>query len=91
MQIKVVNDFYTLFTNIFKGFVNKGIMKEELYAGQYEDLSISLLSINMYGTQEIILLQNFFQIQKHLVHPMEPYTASSNQRRNGHVLSDNAG
>ncbi|MGO4950787.1 TetR/AcrR family transcriptional regulator [Paenibacillus sp. DRB1-1] len=67
MQIKVVNDFYTLFTNIFKGFVNKGIMKEELYAGQYEDLSISLLSINMYGTQEIILLQKFLTSPKNIL------------------------
>lgn len=64
MQIKVVNDFYTLFTDTFTIFVNNGIMKEELYAGQYEDLSISLLSINMYGTQEIILLQKFLPKQK---------------------------
>ncbi|MEK5236342.1 TetR/AcrR family transcriptional regulator [Paenibacillus sp. FSL L8-0470] len=64
MQIKVVNDFYTLFTDTFTIFVNNGIMKEELYAGQYEDLSISLLSLNMYGTQEIILLQKFLPKQK---------------------------
>ncbi len=67
MQIKVVNDFYTLFTDIFTNFLNKGIMKEELYAGQYEDLSISLLSINMYGTQEIILLQKFLPQQKSIL------------------------
>lgn len=67
MQVKVVNDFYTLYTNIFSNFVNRGIMKEELYAGQYEDLSISLLSINMYGTQEIILLKEFLPKQKNIL------------------------
>ena len=66
-QIKVINEFYTLYNNIFINFVNKGIMKKELYAGQYEDLSISLLSLSMYGMQEIILLKKFLTRQKNIL------------------------
>jgi len=66
-QIKVVNEFYTVYNNIFSNFVNNGIMKKELYAGQYEDLSISLLSLSMYGIQEIILLKRFLAKQKNIL------------------------
>lgn len=67
MQVKVVNEFYTLYMDIFSNFVKKGIMKEELYDGQYEDLSISLLSLNMYGTQEVILLKEFLPKPKSIL------------------------
>jgi len=64
MQIDVVNEFYTFYNDIFSNLINKGIMKEELYAGQYEDLSISLLLLNMYGIQEMIILKEFLKNQK---------------------------
>lgn len=67
IQIKVVNEFYILYNNLFSNFINKGIMKKELYAGQYEDLSISLLSLSMYGIQEIILLKKFLPKQKNIL------------------------
>lgn len=67
IQVKVVNEFYTLYNNIFSNFVVKGIMKKELYSGQYEDLTISLLSISMYGIQQIILLKKFLPKQKNIL------------------------
>lgn len=67
IQVKVVNEFYILYNNIFSNFVNKGIMKKEIYSGQYEDLSISLLSLSMYGIQELILLKKFLPKQKNIL------------------------
>ncbi|AKA69295.1 TetR/AcrR family transcriptional regulator [Clostridium scatologenes] len=64
IQIDVINEFYTYYNDIFSNFINKGIMKKELYPGQYEDLSTSLLLLNMYGAQEIILLKKFIKNQK---------------------------
>lgn len=42
-------------------------MKKELYDGQYEDLTITLLSVSMYGTQQIILLSKFLLNQKSIL------------------------
>lgn len=64
LQIDVVNEFYTYYNDLFSNFIKKGIMKKELYAGQYEDLSTSLLLLNMYGAQEIILLKKFVKNEK---------------------------
>lgn len=66
LQIKVINEFHTLYNDIFINFVKKDIMKEELYEGQYEDLSISLLSLNMYGVQELMLLKEILSNERNI-------------------------
>ncbi len=51
IQLRVIEDFSTMLNDAFERFVEKGLMKPEEYAGQYQYLKSNVIMVKVYWAQ----------------------------------------